>query len=108
MAQQQSLPPPSYITVLLYVPNLIGYARVILTIISMLTFLTLPTTTVMCYASSFILDFFDGHAARALNQCSNFGSVLDMVTDRCSTAYVYVMFLRRAPTSSPFPCSLKF
>ena len=38
------------------------------------------------YSASFVLDFFDGLAARALHQSSNFGAVLDMVTDRCSTA----------------------
>jgi phosphatidylglycerophosphate synthase len=29
---------------------------------------------------------FDGMAARKYNQCSTFGGLIDMVTDRCSTA----------------------
>ena len=31
-------------------------------------------------------DLFDGWAARKWNQCSDFGGLLDMITDRCSTA----------------------
>ncbi len=31
----------------------------------------------------FVCDHFDGTAARALDQCSTLGAVLDMVTDRC-------------------------
>ena len=38
------------------------------------------------YIVSFALDLFDGMAARRFNQTSRFGAVLDMVTDRCSTA----------------------
>jgi len=36
--------------------------------------------------ASFVGDLFDGMAARKFNQCSTFGGLLDMVTDRCSTA----------------------
>ncbi len=39
----------------------------------------------IAYIYSFSADLFDGMAARKLNQCSTFGGVLDMVTDRCST-----------------------
>ena len=31
------------------------------------------------------LDAFDGHAARALNQGTKFGAMLDQLTDRCAT-----------------------
>uniref|UniRef100_A0A7S0BXN6 CDP-diacylglycerol--inositol 3-phosphatidyltransferase n=1 Tax=Proboscia inermis TaxID=420281 RepID=A0A7S0BXN6_9STRA len=37
------------------------------------------------YIASFVGDLFDGAAARFFNQCSEFGGLLDMVTDRCST-----------------------
>lgn len=37
------------------------------------------------YLYSFAADLFDGMAARKYNQCSSFGGLLDMVTDRCST-----------------------
>ena len=74
--------------VLLYIPNLIGYTRVICTLI----FLYLCQEESMwklalaAYVISFTADLFDGMAARAFNQTSKFGAVLDMVTDRCSTA----------------------
>ena len=34
---------------------------------------------------SFVGDLVDGHAARKFNQSSEFGGMLDMITDRCST-----------------------
>jgi len=42
-------------------------------------------TTVYLYSTSAILDAFDGWAARLLNQCSKFGAILDMLTDRVAT-----------------------
>ena len=39
----------------------------------------------MMYLGSFIFDLFDGMAARKFNQCTEFGGLLDMITDRCST-----------------------
>jgi len=38
------------------------------------------------YTLNFAGDLVDGMAARAMNQCSKYGGVLDMVTDRVSTA----------------------
>lgn len=72
--------------VFFYVPNLIGYIRVILSSLFFYYALTDYQTSVVCYSLSFICDYFDGFFARLCNQCSNFGAVLDMVTDRCSTA----------------------
>jgi len=40
---------------------------------------------------SFAGDLFDGFFARKLNQCSTVGAVLDMVTDRVSTAVLLVL-----------------
>ena len=40
---------------------------------------------IILYVSSFVGDLFDGMAARKFNQCSEFGGMLDMVTDRCAT-----------------------
>uniref|UniRef100_A0A7M5WIK1 CDP-diacylglycerol--inositol 3-phosphatidyltransferase n=1 Tax=Clytia hemisphaerica TaxID=252671 RepID=A0A7M5WIK1_9CNID len=71
--------------VYLFVPNLIGYARIILMFVSFYYMATDVWTATITYLLSQFLDAFDGHAARALNQCTKFGAVLDMVTDRCST-----------------------
>ena len=75
--------------VLLYVPNLIGYLRVICTVLSLILMICFPQRwiiAVILYVASFVGDLFDGLAARKFDQCSIFGGLLDMVTDRCSTA----------------------
>lgn len=72
--------------VLLYVPNLIGYARIILLLLSLRTMLTDPYTTAGLYMLSALLDAFDGMAARKLNQCTKFGAMLDQLTDRVATS----------------------
>ncbi|KAK4686166.1 CDP-diacylglycerol--inositol 3-phosphatidyltransferase, partial [Tremellales sp. Uapishka_1] len=72
--------------VFLFVPNLIGYARVILAAASLVYMPYHPKLCTLLYAVSSFLDVADGQAARALNQTSKFGAVLDMVTDRCATA----------------------
>jgi CDP-diacylglycerol--inositol 3-phosphatidyltransferase len=80
--------PPGAGSVWLYLPNLIGYARV-LTILGAAACGTDPALTApffLLYATSYLLDAFDGPAARYLGQTSRFGAVLDMVTDRVSTA----------------------
>ena len=38
------------------------------------------------YEYSGLLDAFDGMAARALNQCTKFGAMLDQLTDRAATS----------------------
>lgn len=71
--------------VYLYVPNLIGYARVIFAFVAFWFSYTEPVYFFVFYSLSQLLDAFDGMAARMLNQSSQFGAVLDMVTDRFST-----------------------
>ena len=71
--------------VFLFVPNLIGYVRILL---ALLSFWFMPTNYAMaawCYIISGLLDALDGHAARMLGQSSKFGAMLDMLTDRCAT-----------------------
>lgn len=72
--------------VFLFVPNLIGYLRVLTAAASLYYMPIHPKACTVLYFVSCILDAVDGQAARALNQTSKFGAVLDMVTDRCATA----------------------
>lgn len=72
--------------VLLYIPNLIGYFRVISAIASFATMKNHPYYTFILYGISGLLDAFDGYAARKFNQGTKYGAVLDMVTDRCATS----------------------
>ena len=48
-------------------------------------------------AIAFILDEFDGRAARAYNQSSNFGAALDMVADRSATAGLCLILAQLYP-----------
>ncbi|XP_074513132.1 CDP-diacylglycerol--inositol 3-phosphatidyltransferase-like [Sebastes fasciatus] len=73
-----------------FVPNLIGYARIVLALLSFYLMPCCPWPAILCYLLSFLLDFFDGHAARAFNQCTKFGAMLDMLTDRCATMCLLV------------------
>jgi CDP-diacylglycerol--inositol 3-phosphatidyltransferase len=72
--------------VFLFVPNLIGYARVVLAALALYYMSEYPKYTTLAYSISALLDAADGHAARALGQTSKFGAVLDMVVDRCATS----------------------
>lgn len=80
---------PTYVgpgeNIFLFMPNIIGFARVVLVIVAFYYMPTAPATCGFCYLFSQFLDALDGHAARHWGQCTDFGAVLDMVTDRCAT-----------------------
>ena len=84
-------------SVYLYVPNLIGYFRVILAFVGYNAALTDWSLTVGCYCLSQLLDAADGYAARVLGQSSTFGAVLDMVTDRASTTCLCIVLAHFYP-----------
>lgn len=71
--------------IFLFVPNLIGYARIILALLSFYTMPYYPIPTLIFYFVSAFLDVFDGYAARYLNQSTKFGALLDQLTDRIGT-----------------------
>lgn len=79
------------VPVALYVPNLIGYARVVFAFFAWHVAFTDHVMFFAWYGLSMGLDAVDGVAARALGQTSKFGAVLDMVTDRISTASLLVI-----------------
>ena len=83
--------------ILLYTPNLIGYARIIFTLASLSLMIIAPNHWVLAavfYFISFVGDLYDGMAARKLNQTSSFGGLIDMVTDRCSTTGLLCVLIR--------------
>eukprot|EP01114_Cavostelium_apophysatum_P019060 TRINITY_DN602_c0_g1_i1.p1 TRINITY_DN602_c0_g1~~TRINITY_DN602_c0_g1_i1.p1 ORF type:complete len:226 (+),score=22.90 TRINITY_DN602_c0_g1_i1:130-807(+) len=77
-------------SVWLYVPNLIGYSRIVFAALSFY-FIDDYLLFFVFYSLSAWMDIADGHAARAYNQCSKFGAVLDMVTDRAATSCLIVV-----------------
>ena len=84
--------------VFLYIPNLIGYARFGFYLASFICHsLSNWQLCIGLYAIAFILDEFDGRAARAYNQSSNFGAALDMVADRSATAGLCLILTQLYP-----------
>nr|CDS30631.1 CDP diacylglycerol inositol [Hymenolepis microstoma] len=71
--------------IFLFVPNIIGYARILLLIASCWYMPSNPIRAIITYFLSALLDAVDGHAARFLNQSTKFGAMLDMLSDRCTT-----------------------
>jgi CDP-diacylglycerol--inositol 3-phosphatidyltransferase len=86
--------PESTENVFLFWPNIIGYWRIVLAIGALWYMPLHPRTCSALYSVSCLLDALDGYAARYLNQSTKFGAVLDMVTDRCTTACLLVSILR--------------
>lgn len=86
----------------LYVPNLIGYVRIISGLAAFWVCHDPASwsTFFVLYAFSYGLDAVDGVAARALGQTSRLGAVLDMVTDRFCTAALLAL-LSAVYTSGP-------
>lgn len=77
--------------IFLFIPNLIGYARVVLALVAFYFAFTNAAVFIVCYSTSALLDLFDGMAARAFNQSTKFGAVLDMVTDRVGTNMLIIV-----------------
>ncbi|XP_044304021.1 CDP-diacylglycerol--inositol 3-phosphatidyltransferase [Varanus komodoensis] len=86
--------------IFLFVPNLIGYARIIFAFIAFYFMPTSHLTASFFYLLSGFLDAFDGYAARALNQGTHFGAMLDMLTDRCTTMCLLVNLAMLYPESA--------
>ncbi|XP_052173795.1 probable CDP-diacylglycerol--inositol 3-phosphatidyltransferase 2 isoform X1 [Diospyros lotus] len=81
----------SRVSVYLYIPNIIGYARILLNCVAFYISYSDKKLFSVLYFISFVCDALDGWFARKFNQVSTFGAVLDMVTDRISTACLLVI-----------------
>ncbi|KAL3271223.1 hypothetical protein HHI36_021719 [Cryptolaemus montrouzieri] len=71
--------------IFLFVPNIIGYARILFALISFYFMTSDCAIAIICYVISALLDAIDGHAARYFNQSTKFGAMLDQLMDRCGT-----------------------
>lgn len=83
--------------IFIFIPNLIGYFRVVLAVASLYYMPLHPRTCSILYSVSCLLDALDGLAARKFEQSTKFGAVLDMVTDRCTTACLLVFLASAFP-----------
>lgn len=93
--------------VVLYIPNLIGYVRIILSAIAFADFTNVWKFFVY-YSIGFVLDAADGLAARKLDQSSHLGAQLDMLTDRCATAALLAILAVLYPHAAPLCYALIF
>ncbi|SOV81101.1 phosphatidylinositol synthase [Plasmodium sp. gorilla clade G3] len=78
-------------SVYLYIPNIIGYIRVILALLGFIISRKNLLLFVCFYSASQVLDALDGWTARKFNQTSVFGQILDQITDRLSTSLLYLL-----------------
>jgi CDP-diacylglycerol--inositol 3-phosphatidyltransferase len=69
------------VPVALYVPNLLGYARILSAFLGLYLSSTHPVLTIWVWSGSASLDLFDGILARRFNQCSQLGIYIDIVAD---------------------------
>ncbi|CAL8360133.1 unnamed protein product [Merluccius merluccius] len=74
--------------VLLYWPNIIGYVRIVLVLMSWVVFRR-PAVFIPLYSVSIALDGVDGWAARRLGQTSRLGAWLDVVVDNLSRGMLW-------------------
>lgn len=79
---------PARLPVILWLPNVIGYVRIATLIAAMRAADPTSEFALNMLVVSFALDYFDGPAARAFNMCSQFGDVLDHVTDHVTMTWL--------------------
>lgn len=80
----------SPLKVALYWPNILCYARIILAFVGLGYANESPSTAVFLWVGSAVLDLLDGPLARLLNQCSQFGVLLDIAADNVLRTSVWV------------------
>ena len=90
-------PPEIGFPSLIQLINNLGYSRIVLAIASLYYMPLHPRTCSLLYSISCLLDALDGFAARHFEQSTRFGAVLDMVTDRCTTACLLVFLASAFP-----------
>ncbi|XP_059511376.1 uncharacterized protein si:ch1073-145m9.1 isoform X3 [Stegostoma tigrinum] len=79
--------------ILLFVPNIIGYIRILLLLVCWWTF-NYPLVFFPCYVVFIILDGFDGFAARQLNQVSEFGAWFDVAIDNFGRTMLWTLLFK--------------
>ena len=88
--------------VVFFYPNLIGYCRFISLGLSLIFAMNKEQWHyfLLSFGMSYLLDVFDGKAARSFDQCTKYGAALDMVCDRASNATLYMILSTIFPRQS--------
>ncbi|KAL7539435.1 hypothetical protein ACHAXR_009298 [Thalassiosira sp. AJA248-18] len=88
--------------VALYIPNLLGYLRIVLSFYGLKHALRQhPHKALNIWITAALLDLFDGVAARWLNQCSQFGIFLDIAADNILRTIVWISAIIETSKSQP-------
>ena len=82
----------------LYIPNLLGYLRIILLFIIAYNAFTHPIVTASLYFSFAMIDTIDGTIATWLQQRSKLGGMVDLVVDRVGIAVLSVVLAMLFPS----------
>lgn len=69
------------IPIALYVPNVLGYVRILSAFLGLYLSSTHPVLTIGVWTVSASLDLVDGMLARRFNQCSQLGIYIDIIAD---------------------------
>jgi hypothetical protein len=94
----------SSLPVVLYVPNILCYARIVLAFVGLQFASARPVTAVTIWIVSATLDLFDGPLARLLNQTSSFGVILDIAADNILRTCVWVAAAAANPSYLAVSC----
>ena len=86
--------------ILLSPPQLVCYTRILLACIAVFIFHAHPFISMSLMIVAELLDMLDGYLARKLNQISNFGAIIDMITDRLSPICTCLIIVSLAPSWS--------
>lgn len=86
------------VPVAFYIPNLLGYARILLSFVGLHFSSTNPTLAAGIWIFSASLDLIDGILARALNQTSSLGILLDIIADNILRTSLWIA----ASAADPF------
>mmetsp|Transcript_4513 Transcript_4513/g.6756 ORF Transcript_4513/g.6756 Transcript_4513/m.6756 type:complete len:243 (+) Transcript_4513:76-804(+) len=87
--------------ILLFVPNLIGYARLSFAVLAAMCLPNYVWTFIFLMLLSMFTDLLDGIAARKLNQCSRYGELLDIIADNAcrSLSWLAIFVVSGSKTS---------
>lgn len=85
---------PGRLKIIFYVPNIIGYLRIAILLVSWVKW-DEPSTFIPLFILSSGLDFVDGVIARWLGQTSAFGAWLDVVIDNVSRSMIWTRLMPR-------------
>ena len=77
--------------VLLFVPNLVDYGRLLLLLLFLCTYSSRPLQAAILYVLSVSLDAIDGALARRYQQSSTFGALLDVLVDNLGRSILWAL-----------------